>query len=80
MNKTLTMTHVFRVNVANHVIRTVEGVTESVLIRSVMEDFNHSWKTQKWTNIIERVVKNTVNETRLTNLLFSIAEFPLRRM
>lgn len=50
------MTHMFRVNVANHVIRTVEGVTESVLISSIMETFNQSWKTQKWTNRTEHLV------------------------
>lgn len=59
MNKTLKMTHMFRVNVANHIIRTVQGVTESILIGGIMETFNHSCKTQKWKNIIERLVKNT---------------------
>lgn len=59
MNKTLKPTHVFRVNVANHMIRTVQGVTESVLIGSIMQTFNHSWKTHRRENRIKPLVKNT---------------------
>lgn len=36
-----------RVDVANHVVRTVQGVSESVLVRSFMQTFDHTWKTQK---------------------------------
>lgn len=36
------MTYMLRVNVANHVVRTVQGVTESVLIGSIVETFNNS--------------------------------------
>lgn len=34
LNKTLGMTYMFRLNVANHMVRTVQGVTESILISS----------------------------------------------
>lgn len=67
MNKTLKITHMFRVNVANHMIRTVQGVTEGVLISSIMETFNHSWKPQKWKSRIERLSKNTIYSLDQTN-------------
>ncbi len=40
-------TYMFRLDVANHVVGTVQGVTESVLVGSPMQTFNHTWKRQK---------------------------------
>lgn len=48
-----------RVNVANHVVRTVQGVTQSVLIGSVVEAFNKSWATQKCKDAFESCVQKT---------------------
>lgn len=37
----------FRLDVAHHVVRTVQGVTESILVGSIVQTFNHTWKRQK---------------------------------
>lgn len=47
MNKTLKMAHMFRLDVADHVVRTVERVAESVLVSSVVQTFSSAWKTDK---------------------------------
>lgn len=39
--------HMVRVDVANHVIWTVEGVAQSVLEGNFMQTFNHTWKKEK---------------------------------
>lgn len=48
------LTHVFRMDVVNHVVWAVQGVTQSVLISCCMESFDHTWtrKQQKHTNWI----------------------------
>lgn len=33
-----------RLDVANHVGRTVQGVTESILVGSFMQTFDHTWE------------------------------------
>lgn len=53
------MTYMLGVNVADHVVRTVQGVTESVLIGSIVETFNNSYTTQKWRNVFESFVQMT---------------------
>lgn len=35
--------YMFRLDLAHHVVRTVQGVTESVLEGSIMQTFNHTW-------------------------------------
>lgn len=40
-------TYVFGLDVANHVVRTIQGVAESILVGSIMQTFKHTWKTQK---------------------------------
>lgn len=44
------LTHVFRMDVVNHVVRTVQGVTQSVLISCCMESFDHTWTRKQSRN------------------------------
>lgn len=37
-------TYMIGLDVANHVVGTVQGVTEGVLVRSVMQTFDHTWR------------------------------------
>lgn len=34
----------FRLDAADHVIGTVQGVAEGILVRSIMQTFNHTWR------------------------------------
>lgn len=35
-------TYMFRLDVANHVVGTVQGITQGILVCSVMQTFNHT--------------------------------------
>lgn len=37
----------FRVDITNHMVWAVQGVTEGVLVGCFMQTFNHSYKKQK---------------------------------
>lgn len=41
----------FRLDFVNHVVWTVQGVTQGILVGGIVQSLNHDWKSgkEKWT-------------------------------
>lgn len=63
----------FRLDLAHHVVRTVQGVTQSILVGSIMQTFNHTWeKKERYLKLSDLIslnyelkifLKSTLDET-----------------